>query len=98
MMLVDDPPPAILFTQSHGEAELQLGGSAAGRDVNAAADRGNESHVFARGDLDIVKIEDDWSYLRLVEQRPGVHVCVESTREDRRWNIEHQHVGRMIRP
>src|ERR1700751_4903328 len=97
-MFVDDPPSPILFTESHGEAELQLGRTAICCDVNAATDRSSKSHVVARGDLDIVKIEDDRSHLRFVEQLPGVHVCIESTREERKWNIEHQHVGRMIRP
>src|SRR5215467_1049021 len=96
-MFVHDPPLAVLLAQSHGEAELQLGRNGAWRDVKAVADRGNESHVFARGDLDVVEVEDNWPRLRLVEQFPGVHVCVDSAREEREWNIEHQHVRRMMR-
>src|SRR5690349_5652466 len=96
MMFVDDLPLAILFTKAHGEAELQLGRTAAWRDENAAADRGNESHVFARADLDVVKVEDNWSHLAFVEQSPRIHVGIESAREERRWNVEHQHVGRVI--
>lgn len=88
-MLVDDPPPAIMFTKTHGEAELQLGGIAARRNINATADRGNKSQVLACGDLDIIKIEDNWSHLRLVEQLPGLHVCIESATVERGWDIEH---------
>src|ERR1044071_7020349 len=96
-MFVDDPPLAIFFTKSHGEAELQLGRTTTLRDVNTVADRSNESHVFASGDLDVVKIEDNRSHLGFVEQLPRVHVCIESTRKERRWNIEHENLRRMIR-
>src|SRR6185437_11669072 len=89
MMFVDDPPPAILFTKAHSQAELQLARNSVRCNVNAAADRSNKSHVLARCNLDVLKVENNWSHLRFVEQLPGIHVCVESTRGQRRWNIEH---------
>jgi len=64
---MDDLPLSILFPQSHGEAELQVARTAAWRNVNAAADRSNESHVFASADRDVVNVEDNRSHLAFVE-------------------------------
>jgi len=72
-MFMDDPPLAILFAESHGEAELQLGRATAWRDVNTAAYRSNESYVFAGSDLNVVKIEDNWPRLR--SEEPAGFVC-----------------------
>jgi hypothetical protein len=88
-MFVNDPPPAILFTKAHGEAELQFGGIAARRNINATADRSNKTDVLTCSDLDIIKIEGNWSHLRLIEQLPGLHVCIESATVERGWDIEH---------
>jgi hypothetical protein len=56
-----------------------------------------KGHITTRCNLHFFKIESDGPCLRWVESFPGCHVGLQSTRQERRWYIEHQNVRVVIR-
>ncbi len=94
-MFVDDAPRAVHFSQAHGQAKLQFFAvSFIGAD--AVPDGGGEGYVLSGGDFYVAKVEGNGTLGARVEQVPGLHVRVQPTREQRRRDVEHQHVSIVV--
>src|SRR5215470_2701920 len=57
MMLVNDKPSSIMLTESHGEAELEVGLCAIALGVDAMPDGRCEGHIVSGCDFYILKVE-----------------------------------------
>ena len=57
MMFVNDAPSSILFTEPHGETELEIGLFAIVLDVDAMTDCRCEGHVVSGRDLHVLKVK-----------------------------------------
>ena len=95
MMFVNKPPLTVLFTKTNRDPKFQIRRFAA-LNIAAMSDSGGKRYVTTGSDLDSLKVEPYWPHLRGVELVPSRHVCVNSTRHERRRHIEHQDVGIMI--
>ena len=95
MMFVHDSPFSVNLAEAHGEAEFQIHGFTATQ-VAACPDRGRKSHIGARRDADVAKIEAYRLRLPFEEHLPGRHVGVQSARQEGRRHIEHQEFGVMV--
>jgi len=95
-MFVHNAPLAIAFSKPHREPEFQTGVFAV-LDVIAVPYGRCRGHTTTRRNLHPFKIESDGPCLHWVESLPGCHIGIQSTRQKRRWYIEHQNVRVMVR-
>jgi hypothetical protein len=59
MMLMNNAPPTINLSETHGQAKFDLFALAVRTDARALSYRRGESYVFARSNLHVVKVKGD---------------------------------------
>lgn len=92
-MLMNDLPLAVNLAKPQGEAKIEGYRLAARLDISAVSDGGSKGDFVACVDLNVVEIEFDGRGSEFIEQLPGLHIGVDSAREEGRGNVEHKDAG-----
>src|SRR5262249_971379 len=96
MMFMHDAPPAVNFTQTHGQPKFERFTFAAHIDVNAPPYCRSESNILATSDLHIVKSKGYGFFRRREKLLPGRHVLMQTARLERGRYIKHQNAWVMV--
>src|SRR5580692_2199435 len=97
MMLMNNAPPTVKLSETHGQTKFELFPLAVQVDARAPPYRRSEGHVFPGSDLHVVKVKGDWFFGPRQKRFPCRHVGIQPSRQKWRRHIEHQHLGGVVR-
>jgi hypothetical protein len=96
-MLMNNAPPTINLSETHGQSKFELFPLAIRVDARASPCRRSEGHAFPGGDFHVVKVKGDWLLGPRQKRFPGRHVGIQPSRQEWRWHVKHQHLGVVVR-
>src|SRR2546425_13281482 len=97
MMLMNNAPPTINLSETHGQSKFQLFPLALRVDARTPSYRRGEGHILPSSNLHGVKVKGDWLLGPRQKPLPGRHAGIQPSRQGGRWHIEHQHLGVVVR-
>jgi hypothetical protein len=97
MVLMNDAPPTINLSETHGQSKFQLFSLAVRVNVLALPYRRGEGHILPRSNLHVMKVKSDWLLGAREKRFPGRHVGIQPSRQEWRRHIEHQDIGVVVR-
>ena len=96
MVLMSDNPVTVYFLQANRQPEIQFDVFTAGFRSGTAHECGDEGNILPGGDRHLLDVENHRIVRPREKQVPGRSVRVDPLRLQRRWNVEHQHVRRVV--